>query len=291
MFSGSIVAIVTPFKNGLIDEKAYEKLIEFQIANGTKGIVPCGTTGESATLSHTEHNYLVKLTCDIVRKRVPVIAGTGSNSTAEAIALTARAKEVGANAALLISPYYNKPTQEGLYQHFKKIAEEIDFPLVIYNVPSRTAVSINPDTVARLSEIKQIVAIKDATGNLDYTSEVISKCNITVLSGNDSQTFPMMALGGKGVISVAANIIPKDVAEMVDSFLDGDIEKAKKLHFKMFKLFNALFYETNPIPVKAALELMGIIGSEIRLPLTKMSEDNKVKLIKEMEEYGLLVKR
>ena len=291
MFSGSIVAIVTPFKNGLIDEKAYEKLIEFQIANGTKGIVPCGTTGESATLSHTEHNYLVKLTCDIVRKRVPVIAGTGSNSTAEAIALTARAKEVGANAALLISPYYNKPTQEGLYQHFKKIAEEIDFPLVIYNVPSRTAVSINPDTVARLSEIKQIVAIKDATGNLDYTSEVVSKCNITILSGNDSQTFPMMALGGKGVISVAANIIPKDVAEMVDSFLDGDIEKAKKLHFKMFKLFNALFYETNPIPVKAALELMGIIGSEIRLPLTKMSEDNKAKLIKEMEEYGLLVKR
>ena len=291
MFSGSIVAIVTPFKNGLIDEKAYEKLVEFQISNGTKGIVPCGTTGESATLSHTEHNYLVKLTCDIVQKRVSVIAGTGSNSTAEAIALTARAKEVGADAALLISPYYNKPTQEGLYQHFKKIAEEIDFPLVIYNVPSRTAVSINPDTVARLSEIKQIVAIKDATGNLDYTSEVISKCNITVLSGNDSQTFPMMALGGKGVISVAANIIPKDVAEMVDSFLDGNIEKAKKLHFKMFKLFNALFYETNPIPVKAALELMGIIGSEIRLPLTKMSEDNKVKLIKEMEEYGLLVKR
>jgi 4-hydroxy-tetrahydrodipicolinate synthase len=291
MFSGSIVAIVTPFKNGLIDEKAYEKLVEFQIANGTKGIVPCGTTGESATLSHTEHNYLVKLTCDIVQKRVPVIAGTGSNSTAEAIALTARAKEVGANAALLISPYYNKPTQEGLYQHFKKIAEEIDFPIVIYNVPSRTAVSINPDTVARLSEIKQIVAIKDATGNLDYTSEVVSKCNITILSGNDSQTFPMMALGAKGVISVAANIIPKDVAEMVDSFLDGDIEKAKKLHFKMFKLFNALFYETNPIPVKAALELMGIIGSEIRLPLTKMSEDNKAKLIKEMEEYGLLVKR
>ena len=291
MFSGSIVAIVTPFKNGLIDEKAYEKLVEFQIANGTKGIVPCGTTGESATLSHTEHNYLVKLTCDIVQKRVSVIAGTGSNSTAEAIALTARAKEVGADAALLISPYYNKPTQEGLYQHFKKIAEEIDFPIVIYNVPSRTAVSINPDTVARLSEIKQIVAIKDATGNLDYTSEVVSKCNITVLSGNDSQTFPMMALGAKGVISVAANIIPKDVAEMVDSFLDGDIEKAKKLHFKMFKLFNALFYETNPIPVKAALELMGIIGSEIRLPLTKMSEDNKAKLIKEMEEYGLLVKR
>jgi len=291
MFSGSIVAIVTPFKNGLIDEKAYEKLVEFQIANGTKGIVPCGTTGESATLSHTEHNYLVKLTCDIVQKRVSVIAGTGSNSTAEAIALTARAKEVGADAALLISPYYNKPTQEGLYQHFKKIAEEIDFPIVIYNVPSRTAVSINPDTVARLSEIKQIVAIKDATGNLDYTSEVVSKCNITVLSGNDSQTFPMMALGAKGVISVAANIIPKDVAEMVDSFLDGDIEKAKKLHFKMFKLFNALFYETNPIPVKAALELMGIIGGEIRLPLTKMSDANKAKLIKEMEEYGLLVKR
>ena len=291
MFSGSIVAIVTPFKNGLIDEKAYEKLVEFQIANGTKGIVPCGTTGESATLSHTEHNYLVKLTGDIVKKRVPVIAGTGSNSTAEAVTLTIRAKESGADAALLISPYYNKPTQEGLYQHYKKIAEETDFPLVIYNVPSRTAVSINPDKIARLSEIKQIVAIKDATGNLDYTSEVISKCNITVLSGNDSQTFPMMALGAKGVISVAANIIPKDVADMVDCFLNDNIERARTLHFKMLNLFNALFYETNPIPVKTALELMGMIDGEIRLPLTKMSEANKAKLVKEMEDYGLLVKR
>lgn len=288
MFKGSFVAIITPFKDGKIDVETYSKLIDFQIKNGTSGIIPCGTTGESATLSFAEHKELVKLTVQIVNKKVPVIAGTGSNSTAEAIELTKSAKDDGVDAALVLTPYYNKPTQEGLYQHYKAIAENVNIPIVIYNVPGRTAVSINPETIARLCEFKNIVALKDATGNLDYTSKVLDLCDICLLSGDDSLTLPMMSLGAKGVISVVANIMPKETAELVSSFMQGDLNRSRELHFKLFNLIKTLFIETNPIPIKAAAEMMGLVGKEIRLPLVPMSDKNRELLKEEMKKLALL---
>lgn len=288
MFTGSFVAIVTPFKNGKIDEKTYEKLLEFHINNGTNGIVPCGTTGESATLSYEEHKRLVRLTIDIVNGKVPVIAGTGSNSTAEAIELTKSAKEDGADAALVITPYYNKPTQEGLYQHFKAIAEAVDIPIVVYNVPGRTSVSISPETVARLSKIPAIVAIKEASGNVDYSSQLRTLCDITILSGDDSLTLPLLSIGAKGIISVLANVTPRKMSDLVSSFFKGDLAQAQKLHLELFNLIKALFIETNPIPVKAALEMMGLIDGELRLPLTPISEKSREILRKEMQNLGLL---
>ncbi len=290
MFKGSIVAIVTPFKNGKFDRESFRRLIEFQIENGTDGIVPVGTTGESATLSHDEHKEIIEYTLEVVNRRIPVIAGTGSNSTAEALDLTKFAKKAGCDGALLITPYYNKPTQEGLYVHFKTIAEEVDIPMVFYNVPSRTGVSIFPETVARLAEIKNIVAIKEASGSLDQVSSIISMCrsDFVVLSGDDSLTLPIMAVGGKGVISVAANIMPREVGEMVHAALSNDWQQAQKLHVKLFNMFKGLFIETNPIPVKTALYLMKKIDLEFRLPLTPPSEENMKKIENLLKQYELL---
>lgn len=290
MFRGSIVAIVTPFRDGKVDEKAFRDLIEFQIENGTDGIVPCGTTGESATLSHEEHERVIELTIEAVNKRVPVIAGTGSNNTAEAVRLTRHAKKAGADGALLITPYYNKPTQEGLYQHYRKVAAEVDIPIILYNVPGRTGVNMLPETVARLAEIKNIVGIKEATGDLKQISDVIGLCpkDFLLLSGDDFTVYPTLAVGGHGVISVVANVAPKDMADLCDSYFAGDMKRANALHYKLLPLNGAMFYETNPIPVKTALALMGKCSWDLRLPLCPMSDGNLNRLEKVMKEYGLL---
>jgi 4-hydroxy-tetrahydrodipicolinate synthase len=290
MFHGSLVAIVTPFKKGKVDEKALGDLIDWQIAQGTHGIVPCGTTGESATLTHEEHERVVAFTVEAVRRRVPVIAGSGSNSTDEAIALTRHARKVKADGALLITPYYNKPTQEGLYRHYKAVAEAVDIPIVLYNIPGRTCVNMLPPTVARLSSVRNIVAIKEGSGSLQQISDIIQACGdrITVLSGDDPLTLPMMALGAKGVITVTANIVPGDMARMVDAFTAGRLAEARKLHYKMAPLFAALFYETNPIPVKEALGMMGRCTAELRLPLCPMAADAREKLSRALKDYGLI---
>jgi 4-hydroxy-tetrahydrodipicolinate synthase len=290
MFKGSMVAIVTPFRNGKIDEKAFGDLIEFQIKNGTDAIVPCGTTGESATLTYEEHHRVVELTVKTVNKRVPVIAGAGSNSTAETVDLTRHAKKAGVDGALLITPYYNKPTQEGLYRHFKQAAESVDLPILLYNVPGRTSVNMLPATVARLREVKNIVGIKEATGDLKQMSELIRLCgrDFDVISGDDFTTLPMLSIGGVGTISVTANVAPADCAAMFDAFFSGKREEALKLHYKLEPLHNAMFLETNPIPAKTALALMGKIAEEFRLPLCSMDDANKDKLKKTLKDYGLI---
>ena len=290
MFHGSMVAIVTPFKKGKLDEKALGDLIDWQIAQGTHGIVPCGTTGESATLTHEEHERVVAFTVEAAKGRVPVIAGSGSNSTDEAIALTKHAKKAGADGALLITPYYNKPTQEGLYRHYKAVAEAVDLPIVLYNIPGRTSVNMLPPTVARLSSIRHIVAIKEGSGSLQQVSDIIQACGerMTVLSGDDALTLPMMALGAKGVITVTANIVPKDMAKLVEAFAAGKLADARKLHYKMSPLFAALFYETNPIPVKEAMGMMGKCSAELRLPLCPMAADTREKLSRALKDYGLI---
>jgi len=290
MFQGSIVAIVTPFRNGKVDEEKYRRLIEFQIKNGTSAIVPCGTTGESATLNFEEHHRVIEITVQAVRKRVPVIAGTGGNSTAEAIELTEHAKKVGADATLQVAPYYNKPTQEGLFQHFKAIAKAVPLPQVLYNIPGRTGVNMLPATVARLAELKEVVAIKEASGDLGQMAEVVRLAGgkITLLSGDDNLTLPVLAIGGKGVVSVVANIVPKDSAKMVKAWHDGNVEQARKLFYKLLPLCQAMFYETNPIPVKTSLALMGKIDGEMRLPLWPMAPANLEKLQAALKAYGLL---
>lgn len=290
MFSGSLVAIVTPFKNGKLDERAFGDLIEWQIKNGTNGIVPCGTTGESATLTHEEHHRVVKLSVEVAKRRVPVIAGTGSNSTDEAISLTKHAKEAGADGALLITPYYNKPTQEGLYRHYKAVAEAVEIPQILYNIPSRTGVNMLPATVARLAVMKNIVGIKEGSGSVQQASEIAQNCGdrLTVLAGDDALTLPMMAVGAKGVITVTANLMPKEMAQLVAFFKAGQIDEARQLHFKLSPLFAALFYETNPIPVKEALGMMGKIDPELRLPLCAMGTDNRNQLARVMKEMRLI---
>ena len=290
MFKGSIVAIVTPFKNDAVDVETLRQLVEFQIAGGTDAIVPCGTTGEASTLDYDEHMLVIKTVVEQVNKRVPVIAGTGSNSTAEAIELTQLAKDAGVDGCLLVTPYYNKPTQEGLYLHYKAVAEGVAIPQILYNVPGRTGVNLLPETVARLAPIKNIVAIKEATGSLQQGSEVMALCGdqIDVLSGDDFITFPMMACGAKGVISVLANIMPKAVGGLTDACFAGDLAKARQLHLDMLKISNAMFIESNPVPVKTALGLMGKCSDEVRLPLAPMSEANKEKLTAIMKEYKLI---
>jgi len=290
MFGGAIVAIVTPFKNGLVDEDAFRQLIEEQIAAGTDGIVPCGTTGESTTLSHEEHDRVVEITIDAVKKRVPVIAGTGSNSTAEALRLTRHAWEAGADGALLVCPYYNRPTQEGLYLHYRTVAEKVPIPIIVYNIPSRTGTNMFTETLARLAKIPNIVGVKEASGSIKQMSDVIHMCgpDFDVLSGDDIFTLPLLALGGKGVISTVSNVVPGDMAGLVDAFLAGDLEKARALHFKMSPLIDAIFIETNPIPTKAALAMMGKIDGELRLPLCPMTEKNEAVLKRVMQEYGLI---
>ncbi|OGW17880.1 MAG: 4-hydroxy-tetrahydrodipicolinate synthase [Nitrospinae bacterium RIFCSPLOWO2_12_FULL_45_22] len=290
MFTGSIVALVTPFRDGRVDEKGLRELIEYQMDNGTNGIVPCGTTGESATLSHKEHQHLVEITVDAVRKLVPVIAGTGSNSTEEAVSLTQHALVAGADASLMITPYYNKPTQEGLYQHFCKVASEVEIPIILYNVPSRTGVNLLPSTVARLAKIGNIVGIKEASGSLQQIIDIIALCgeDFIVLSGDDFLVLPILAVGGKGVISVVANVAPRDMAELVRAFQGGNLARAKALQYKLRPLNDAMFLETNPIPVKTALALMGKISGELRLPLCSMAEPNLNRLQATLKEYGVL---
>jgi 4-hydroxy-tetrahydrodipicolinate synthase len=290
MFKGSIVAIVTPFKKGKVDEKALGDLINWHIKEGTKAIVPCGTTGESATLDYKEHYRVIEFTVGAVNGRVPVIAGTGANATDETIMITKEAKKAKADAALIVAPYYNKPTQEGLYLHYKAVAEAVKIPIILYNVPGRTAVNILPSTVARLSEIKNIVAIKEATGDMKQVSEVIRLCGnrITVLSGDDFTTLPLLALGGKGVISVSANVAPKLMSEMCASWEKGRLDEARELHYRLEPLNAAMFIETNPIPVKTALAMMGKIQEEFRLPLCKMAPANKERLGKVLKDMNLL---
>ncbi len=288
MFSGSLVAIVTPFKNGEVDFKKMKELVEFHVKNGTSGIVPCGTTGESATLSLEEHERVVSEVVGMVAGRIKVVAGAGSNNTKEALQLTQHAKKAGADGALLITPYYNKPTPEGLYRHYKLIAEAVDIPIVVYNVPSRTGISVSPETVARLAEIKNIVAIKEASGSIDQVTQILQLCDITVLSGDDSLTLPMMAVGAKGVISVVANVVPADTAALTRFCLKGDFEAAKKYHHKLFPLCKGMFIETNPIPVKTALKLMGMINGELRLPLCEMTKEHEKQLGGILKDYGLV---
>lgn len=290
MFRGSIVAIVTPFKGGQVDEETYRELIEFQIENGTSAIVPCGTTGESATLNMEEHFRVIDIAVEAAGKRVPIIAGTGGNSTAEAIELTEHAKRVGADATLQVTPYYNKPTQEGLYRHFLAIAKAVSLPQVLYNVPSRTSVNMLPETVARLAELSEVMAIKEASGNLGQMAEIVRLAGdkITLLSGDDNVTLPVLSVGGKGVVSVVANIVPRDTADLVKAWEDGRLDEARGLFYRLFPLCQAMFFETNPIPVKTSLGLMGKIGSEMRLPLCPMAPANSKKLEMALQAYGLV---
>jgi 4-hydroxy-tetrahydrodipicolinate synthase len=290
MFSGSMTALITPFRDGQLDAEAFGRLVEFQIAGGSSALVPCGSTGESATLTHQEHAEVVRLAVKYAKGRVPVIAGTGSNSTAEAIALTRAAQEAGATAALLISPYYNKPTQEGIYQHYKAIAAATRFPLIVYNIPGRTGSKIEATTIARLAEIEHIVGLKESTGSLDEVQEVIRLCGerLEIYSGDDALTLPIMAVGGVGVISVMANALPKRSAEMAAAALAGDWATARRLHYDMLPFGRVLFLETNPIPIKAAMAMMGYCRDELRLPLLPMSEAPRAKLRSVMQQMGLV---
>ena len=291
MIKGSIVAIVTPFKDGEVDEPRLRELVDFQIQNGTSGILPCGTTGESPTLSHEEHNRVIEICIDAAGGRVPVIAGTGSNSTAEAVALTQHAAQAGADAVLVVSPYYNKPTQQGLYLHFKAIADAVTIPMILYNIPGRTACNIEPETMARLAgDCKNIVGVKEASGSLAQMQTIKAVCppEFILLSGDDALLLPLLSIGGKGVISVAANIVPQDVARIITAYESGEIMQAQALHYKLLPLVKALFLETNPIPIKAAMGLMGMCGDEVRLPLCPMSSAHQGQLKAALQDYGLI---
>jgi 4-hydroxy-tetrahydrodipicolinate synthase len=290
MFTGSMVALVTPFKNGKVDWESLERLLDFHMKSGSHGIVPCGTTGESATLSHQEHDEVIKTVIKTVNRRLPVVAGTGSNSTEEAVRLTREAEKSGADGALMISPYYNRPAQEGIYQHYKRVASEVGIPLIIYNIPGRTGSKIEPETLARLAEIKNVAGVKEATGSVDQAIDVIRLCGdrLAVYSGEDSLTYSLMALGGKGVISTVANIAPKEMSQLTEACLKGNWEQGRELQFKVLPLIRAVFLETNPIPVKTALSLMGRCTGDLRLPLTPMSEGNVKKLRQSMSDFGLL---
>jgi 4-hydroxy-tetrahydrodipicolinate synthase len=289
MFTGAMVALVTPFQEGEIDFQTLDELIEFQIEGGIDGIVPVGTTGESPTLSPEEHKQVIERVVQAVGGQVPVIAGAGSNSTAEAIEYTEFSKKVGADATLQVGPYYNKPTQEGFYQHFKAIAEEVDLPVVLYNIPGRCGAGMTPETVARLAELENIVAIKEATGSLDQASEIATRCDITIISGDDSLTLPLASIGGKGVISVVANIVPADVKAMTDLILEGDLVSARQWHKKLFTLCKSMLtLATNPIPIKAAMAILNMCSDELRLPMTPLEENKKVILEQTLKDYGLL---
>ncbi len=290
MFEGSNVAIVTPFRDGKVDEDGIRALVDFHLENGTHGIVACGTTGEAVTLSHEEQDAVIDLIIKRVDGRIPVIAGSGSNSTAEAVRRTQFAKSAGANGALVVVPYYNKPTQEGLYQHFKAVAESADIPIVVYNVPGRTVINIAPETIARLAEIPNIAAIKEASGDLKMICSVIDQCqdDFTVLSGDDFVNLPLMMMGGKGTISVTANVAPADVSEMCQAQLDGDTGRALELHYKMWELNKMMFIESNPIPAKATLHILGKCNHEFRLPMRPPSAENLKKLEAFAKSYGLV---
>ena len=289
MFTGAMVALVTPFQNGEVDYQTLDELIEFQLENGIDAIVPTGTTGESPTLSHEENKQVIERVVKVAAGQVPVIAGAGSNSTAEAIELAEFSKKAGADATLQVGPYYNKPTQEGFYQHFKAIAEEVDLPVVLYNIPGRCGAGMTPETIARLFEIDNIVAIKEATGSLDQASEIADRCDITIISGDDSLTLPIASVGGKGVISVAANIVPADVKAMTDLILEGDLVSARQWHRKLFVLCKSMLtLATNPIPIKAAMAMLDMCPEELRLPMTPLEDSKRATLRQTLKEYGLL---
>ena len=288
MFQGSLVALVTPFKNGEVDYDTIRKLVDWHVEQKTDGLVPVGTTGESPTVDMDEHKKIIETVVKQSAGRLPVIAGTGGNATSEALELTEFARSVGATASLQVSPYYNKPTQEGMYRHFMKIADTVDLPMVLYNVPGRTSSNMAPATVIRLAAHKNVVAIKEASGSMDQASEILGGCDITLLSGDDSLTLPLVALGGKGVISVAGNVAPRDVHELATAAVKGDFKRALELHRKLFPLCRAMFIETNPIPVKTAMGIMGLCSDEMRLPLCEMSGAAKKQLEQAMREYGLI---
>jgi 4-hydroxy-tetrahydrodipicolinate synthase len=292
MFSGAFTALVTPFRNGEVDVEALESLVEFQIENGIHGLVPCGTTGESPTLSESEDRLVIKTVVRISNGRVPVIAGTGSNNTESAIKYTKMAEDAGANGSLQVSPYYNKPTQEGLYRHFATIAENTDLPLVLYNIPGRTSVAIEPETIARLAEdVPNIVGVKEATLSTGIAGEIKRLCGdeFDVLSGDDPMTLPIMALGGSGVIGVTSNIAPGIFSDMVNALMEGDFERGRNIHYQLLPLFKALFIQTNPIPVKTAASLLGLCSDEMRLPLVPMSGDALIDLEEALERHGHLL--
>jgi 4-hydroxy-tetrahydrodipicolinate synthase len=289
-FPGALTALITPFRDGAVDRPAMERIVDDQIANGINGLVPCGSTGESATLTHDEHLEVIELVVKRVRGRVPVIAGTGSNSTAEAIRLTRGAKEVGADAALLISPYYNKPPQEGIYRHYRAIAEATRFPLIVYNIPGRTSSKIEATTLARLAELPDIAGLKEATGSLDECQEVIRRCGdaLPIYAGDDALTLPIMAVGGVGVISVVSNVVPKAWVETLDAVRRGDWADARRRSYAILPLIHSLFLETNPIPIKAAMAMRGFCADEPRLPLLPMSDAPRQQLRAALVEAGLL---
>jgi 4-hydroxy-tetrahydrodipicolinate synthase len=289
MFAGAMTALITPFRDGQVDFETLDELIEFQLEGGIDGIVPVGTTGESPTLSHDEHKKVMERVVKTVGGQVPVIVGAGSNSTAEAIELTAFAKKIGADATLQVDPYYNKPTQEGFYQHFKAIAEEVDLPIILYDIPGRCGAGMTVDTIVRLSAIENIVGIKDATGQMDHVSEIATRCDMTILSGDDSMTLPIASVGGKGVISVVANIVPADVKALTDAILDNDYTSALKWHKKLYGLSRGMLsLATNPIPVKAAMAMLNLSPEEMRLPLVPLEDSKKATLKKALQDYGLM---
>ena len=282
-----MVAIVTPFKDGQVDYESLGKLIEFQIDGGTQGIVPCGTTGESPTLTHAEHAEVIEFTVKQTAGRVPVVAGTGSNSTEEAVRLTQRAKDAGADACLIVNPYYNKPTQQGMFAHIQRLGQ-VELPIVLYNIPGRTSVEMTPATIIRMyNEIDMVIAIKEATGKLDVASEIAAACDITILSGDDSLTLPLASVGATGVISVLANILPTELRKFCDAIAEDDLPAAREMHLKLFGLFKGMFVETNPIPIKAALAAAGMIRDELRLPMSPLSDAHRAPLAKLLGEFGV----
>ena len=290
-FQGSFVALVTPFRNGNVDEPKLRELIEFHVTHGTDGIIPCGTTGESPTLSHDEHKRVVEVVLEAARGRIKVVPGTGSYSTAEAVELTRHAERAGAAGALVVNPYYNRPTQEGLYRHFRAVAEAVAIPILVYNIQSRTAVNVETGTLERLvRDVKNVLGVKEASGSLDQMSQVIAACgpDFSVLSGDDNITLPLLAIGGHGVVSVIANILPRETAEMVHAALDGDWKRARDLHYRLFPLARAAFLETNPIPIKEAMGMAGMIEPEFRLPMCRMSDANRERLRAVLTQYALV---
>ena len=291
MIQGTLTAMVTPFNDGQVDYQRLAANVRYQIEHGVDGLVPMGTTGESPTLTHEEHREVIRrvveLTAEVQERKISVVAGTGSNSTAEAMELTRYAKDVGADGALMVNPYYNKPTQEGLYRHFMSVADTVALPIVLYNIPGRTNITMEPATVARLASHPNVVAIKEATGSMDIASEIASLCDITILSGDDSLTLPLMSLGGRGVISVLSNLIPNRVKTLVETAASGDYEQARRLHLQLLPLFKGMFVETNPIPIKTAMAICGMDTGQLRLPLCEMSAESRAKIQHLLGEHGV----
>jgi len=288
-FAGLTVALITPFQNGIVDEPALRKLVDWHVEQGTDCVSPVGTTGESPTLIHDDHERVIRIVCEQANGRIKVMAGTGSNSTSEAIRLTKFAESVGATGALMVAPYYNKPTQEGFYQHYKAVSEQVGIPIVLYNIPGRTAKNMEPETIARIGELKNVVAIKESTGSMDQASQVLALSNLTLLSGDDSLTLPLLALGGSGVVSVVGNIVPQDVKKLIAAFNSGNIAEAQRWHAKLFPLCrDMLGLATNPIPLKSAMQILGRDTGEVRLPLTPLNDSERAALKKTLTAYGLI---